>query len=88
MSIIDKLIQRLLSLPKDFTYSEARTLLSNLGFQECNKGRTSGSRVIFKREVDGLSIMLHKPHPGDVMKAYSVKQLKKDLEENGVLWMY
>lgn len=47
MSKKDKLIQRLKSKPKDFTYDEVRTLLNYLGFGESNKGKTSGSAVKF-----------------------------------------
>ena len=38
MSKKEKLIARLLSLPKDFTYDEMKTLLGYLGFEEDNKG--------------------------------------------------
>jgi hypothetical protein len=31
-----KLIERLLSRPKDFSYDEARTILTSLGFEELN----------------------------------------------------
>ena len=85
MSKIEKLKQRLLSKPKDFTYSEARTLLTNIGFKEYNKGKTSGSKVKFYRESDNAMILLHKPHPGDIMKSYSIKDLVNMLEEIGEL---
>lgn len=38
----EKLIERLKRHPKDFTYMEALTLLTSLGFEEENKGGTSG----------------------------------------------
>ena len=47
MSKIEKLLTRLYSKPKDFTYQELKTLLEQLGFIEYNKGKTSGSRVEF-----------------------------------------
>ncbi len=47
MSKKEKEIERLKSKPKDFTYDEVKTILNNIGFFEDNKGRTSGSRVIF-----------------------------------------
>lgn len=71
----DKLKSRLLSVPKDFTYSEARKLLTQLGFEESNKGKTSGSRVKFYRAKDQKVLLLHKPHPGDIMKVAAVRQL-------------
>lgn len=73
MSKKEKLIARLLSCPKDFNYNEAKVLLQYLGFEESNKGRTSGSRVEFIRRKD--TILLHKPHPNGDLKTYQVKQL-------------
>lgn len=61
MSELEKLKERLKSLPKDFTYNEARSLLTNLGYEEKNKGKTSGSRVKFERQGKN-DILLHKPH--------------------------
>lgn len=85
MSKIDKAKERLLLLPKDYTYSEARYLLSQLGFQEFNKGKTSGSRVKFYRFSDQRIILLHKPHPGDVMSIGAIKDLASRLKEMGEL---
>ena len=34
MSELEKLKERLKSLPKDFTYDEAKSLLNKLGFEE------------------------------------------------------
>ena len=39
MSKIDKAKERLSLCPKDYTYSEAKYLLTQLGFQEFNKGK-------------------------------------------------
>lgn len=79
MSKKEKLIARLLSRPKDFHYDEAKTLLLQLGFEEKNKGKTSGSRVEFVKGVD--TILLHKPHPSGELKSYQVKQLVDTLNE-------
>lgn len=83
MSQLEKAINRIKTCPKDYTYDEARTLLSKLGFDEFNKGKTSGSRVRFFRKTDGRTIDLHKPHPQSTMKEYSVKALKEFLEGIG-----
>ncbi len=80
MSKQEKLLKRLLSKPKDFTYEEAKTLLDILGFYEDNKGRTSGSRVIFKNK-NSQKIELHKPHPKNILKEYQIKYIIKKLEE-------
>lgn len=75
----EKLLQRLLSRPKDFMFDEVVTLLSSYGFTQQNKGKTSGSRVEF---VNGeYSIQLHKPHPTGEMKNYQLKQIIELLKE-------
>ena len=76
----NKAIQRIKSIPNDYTITEATHLLKSLDFTMAQKGKTSGSRVRFYKE--GRIINLHKPHPGDVMKRYAVKDLKTFLEEN------
>ena len=78
MSKKEKLIARLLSRPKDFTYDEARTLLCALRFIERSKGKTSGSRVEYVRGND--TILLHKPHPSGILKPYQVKQIAVTLQ--------
>ena len=80
----EKLIRKLKSKPKDFTFDETETLLRYLDFVRFDKGKTSGSRVIFVSEEHG-SIMLHKPHPQKEMKAYQVKQLLETLEQEGLI---
>lgn len=85
MSKFEKAKNRLRMKPKDYTYTEARAVLNQLGFVESQKGKTSGSRVAFYRESDGKIIMLHKPHPGDVMKVGAVKQLLEFLIDLGEL---
>lgn len=82
MSKKEKIIKRLKSKPKDFTYDEAKNILNNLGFYENNKGKTSGSRIAFMNE-NKVKIDLHKPHPGNILKEYQIKKLLnilKDLE--------
>lgn len=80
MSKIEKQIERLKSKPKDYTYEEAKNLLNKLGFFENNKGKTFGSRVEFK-DTYGRKIMLHKPHPSNIIKMYKVNDMLNDLIE-------
>ena len=58
----------------------AEVLLNYLNFQKSNKGKTSGSRVIFTSNDHG-SILLHKPHPRKELLDYQVKQLREKLEQ-------
>lgn len=74
MGTKEKLIARFDTLPSDFTWEEMRRMLTDLGYTESNKGKTSGSRVIFKEK--GLKpIMLHRPHPEDIIKEYAMRQV-------------
>lgn len=83
MSRLEKAKERLRTKPKDYTYSEAKYLLGQLGFEEFQKGKTSGSRVKFYRKSDGKIIQLHKPHPGDVMRPGAIRDLANFLLELG-----
>lgn len=80
----EKLIQRLKSKPKDFTFEEAETLLKYFGYVKNDKGRTSGSRVMFSC-TDRASILLHKPHSRKELLVYQIKQLIAVLEQEELL---
>lgn len=84
MSSKDKLISRFLSLPSDFTWDEMNRLLVSLGYSLGNKGKTSGSRVIYKRK-ERKPVMLHRPHPGNIIKEYALKQILNLLRDSGDL---
>lgn len=79
-----KLINRFLSLPKDFTFDEIETLLSGFGYTKNNKVKTSGSRVAFKDKVN-TPIILHKPHPDSIVKKYALKQVFEELVKAGYI---
>ena len=80
----EKLIQRLKSKPKDFTFDEAETLLSYLSYRRSDKGRTSGSRVAFVSD-NHAPILLHRPHPRKELLEYQIKQLLDTLEQEGLI---
>ena len=84
MSRLEKEIERLKSKPKDYTYEEAKRLLNKLGYMENNKGKTSGSRVIFRNDK-GEKIELHKLHPKNILKPYQIAIIVKSLKEWGNL---
>ena len=75
----EKLINKLLALPKDFTFEEAETLLTALGFVKSKKGKTSGSRVRFRK--GNVIIDLHKPHPRKDLLTYQLKDIIQHLKE-------
>lgn len=80
----EKLIARLKAKPKDFTFEDAETLLGYFNYYRSNKGKTSGSRVMFVSDKNA-PILLHKPHPRKELLAYQVKQLLEKLEQEGLL---
>ncbi len=84
MGQIEKLIKRLKSKPKDFTFDEAETLLKHFNYVQSDKGKTSGSKVIFNCK-NRASVLLHKPHPRKELLAYQIKQLIKVLEQEELL---
>ncbi|WNI34681.1 type II toxin-antitoxin system HicA family toxin [Chryseobacterium sp. SG20098] len=85
MSKKEKLITRFKSKPKDFEYAELRTLLVSLGYEENNKGGTSGSAVSFLNQTTGSVIMLHKPHNPDILKHYQIKAILEELQNNNLI---
>ena len=66
MSTKEKLIERFMLQPKDFTWDELVRLFGLLGFIASNRGKTSGSRVCFKN--GNFNFYIHKPHPSSVIK--------------------
>ena len=82
----EKLITKLKSNPKTFTFADAESLLGYLSFYRSNKGRTSGSRIMFSSEKYHTKILLHKPHPRKELLEYQVKLLIEQLKQEGLIW--
>ena len=80
----EKLRNRFISFPKEFTFNELEQLLTGFGYKKVNKGHTSGSRVIFKKS-DKRPIMLHKPHPVNIVKQYALRQVYEELKNAGLI---
>ncbi len=81
----EKLITKLKSNPKTFTFADAESLLGYLSFYRSNKGRTSGSRIMFSSEKYHTKILLHKPHPRKELLEYQVKLLIEQLKQEGLI---
>jgi predicted RNA binding protein YcfA (HicA-like mRNA interferase family) len=77
MSKSEKLLAKFLETPtrRDLTFQDLKIIMSKFGF--VMEERT-GSRVAFTKEGE-QPIMLHKPHPGNELKQYIVKQLQERL---------
>lgn len=83
MGTKEKLIERFKKQPNDFNWNELMRLFSVLGYQIDNKGKTSGSRVIFVK--GNSSYTAHKPHPGSIVKTYVMKQVFDFLTKNELI---
>lgn len=84
MSVIKKLIKRLLSEPNDFTYQELIKVLSHYGFKETKKSKTGGSRRKFVDDKLNV-ICIHKPHPGNIVEIGALKETIQQLKEKDLL---
>lgn len=82
MSQFQKLVEKLLSFPKDFTWEELTKILSHFGYKELKKGKTGGSRRKFA-DAEKHIIDLHKPHPKKIMKRYQLEDVVASLKERG-----
>jgi hypothetical protein len=71
MSKVEKLIEKLKSRPKDFTWDEMLKVLNHFGFEQIAQGKTGGSRRKFVN-IEKQIISLHEPHPQKVLKSYQL----------------
>ena len=83
MSRKDKMINRLLKKPKDFTFDEMESLLAYFGYK-LKQSRT-GSGVKFIKEDGNEVINFHKPHPDGILKRYILEQVIEKLRKDGLL---
>lgn len=83
MGTKEKLIERFKTLPNDFTWDELVRLFRVFGYEISNKGKTSGSRVIFKKRESAYAA--HKPHPGSIVKPYVMKQVFEFFKNNKLI---
>jgi hypothetical protein len=84
MSQHQKLLDRFLAKPKDFTWEEFSRLMKGFGYEEQTAGRTGGSRRRFVHDrLDPIT--LHKPHPRNELKDYQITQVITFLKVHGIL---
>jgi predicted RNA binding protein YcfA (HicA-like mRNA interferase family) len=62
----------------DLTFDELTSLLEVLGY---NKIEGSGSRVKFYNQEIRDLVLLHKPHPGNIINRATVKDVQKKLKK-------
>ncbi|RJG08872.1 type II toxin-antitoxin system HicA family toxin [Pseudomonas cavernicola] len=82
MSKQEKLLAKLLNKQAGFTWPELVTLLRALGYSQLEG---DGSRVKFDNGNPQAMINLHKPHPGNELKAYVKRQVIEHLKAGGLM---
>lgn len=78
----EKLLNKFLSRPGDFTYNELIRLLRAYDYEEL---QGSGSRVVFRNDVINHNIKIHKPHPGKVLKRYQIDLIIQELRTKNLI---
>ncbi|WP_288370567.1 type II toxin-antitoxin system HicA family toxin [uncultured Marinobacter sp.] len=82
MSKQGKLLAKLLNKQSTFTWQELATLLKSLGYRQIEG---QGSRVKFDNGDPKALINLHKPHPGNELRAYARRQIIENLKSGGLI---
>ena len=82
MSRHEKLLQRIASKPRDFTWAELRTLMASLGIQLT---KASGSARKFINPSTGGRFNIHEPHPSNILKLYQLRDAVDFLKKEGFL---
>lgn len=78
----DKLLEKLKSRPKGFTWDETVTLMKTCGFALMN-ARGGGSGRMFVNPSTKQKVRLHEPHPQNTLLPYMVDQLMEALKAAG-----
>ncbi len=82
MSRHEKLLNRLLSKSKDFTWDELKKLLGSFDYELFNG---KGSRRKFIHRETKQVISLHEPHPQNIIKTYVIEAVIIKLKELGYI---
>lgn len=80
MSTKEKLLKRFFSKPKDLTWDEYVKVFKIYGF---NLSNGNGSKRRFYNN-DKLIFTIHEPHPGNIMKHYTIVQAIDFFNENDI----
>ena len=82
MSRHEKLLAKFLDRQSRCTWQELVTLLNGFGY--C-RVEGQGSRVKFDNGDPQALINLHRPHPGNDIKAYAKRQVIENLKSGGLI---
>lgn len=82
MSKLEKLLRKLGNHNATWVWNDLSSLLKLLGYE---KVEGSGSRVKFDNGNPLDMINLHKPHPGNEVKSYVIRQVREKLQSGDLL---
>jgi hypothetical protein len=85
MSKQEKLLKKLLEIPRNFTFDELLTLMKSFGYKVENRGRSSGSAIMFYHPELKDKIMIHRPHPEKEVKQYVLLMMIEKLRKNKMI---
>lgn len=71
-------------IPVDFSWDEMVRVMRIFGFWEIPRGKTGGSRRKFT-DVHKNVIAIHKPHPGNIVKQYVIRDIINSLTTKGYI---
>jgi len=78
----EKLIARFERIPVDFSWDELCRMMTGFGFETISG---SGSRCKFVHSESKQVVSLHRPHPGNIVKRYALRQVRDFLREGGLI---
>lgn len=78
----DKLLEKLKSKPKSFTWDEAKAVMTACGFDLMN-ARGGGSGRMFVNRTTKQKVRLHEPHPQNTLLPYMLDALIDALKDAG-----
>jgi len=85
MSKQEKLLKKILEIPRNFTFDELVTLMRGFGYSVENRGRSSGSAIMFYHSAINDKILIHKPHPEKEVKRYILLMIIEKLRKNKMI---
>lgn len=85
MSKHEKLLNKFLARPRNFTYDDLVSLLRGFGYTVETRGRSSGSAVMFYNARLNDKILIHMPHPEKEIKRYVIEMVIEKLRNNQMI---
>lgn len=82
MNKADKLLLRLQTVPKDFTWQELVSVMEKHGFT-LYSGSGSGRKFIHADLQ--ITVAMHEPHPGNIVKPYALRLAIAGLKQTGAI---